>query len=207
MGRQRSGTTLWQCLVSDFSLRTTTAFGSIWEGKESGEWTQRESREKLQSKVGEKTRSRGEERYGHGSLVLSSSRKVHWNSCSDSCHVFSCTLVSRVHLSAFTACSIWQKGRGLIISPAARNRFLAKLHISKWDSQYQLWIFPRMEWFRFLTCRNRLMMDWRFGRKTLQSNYKQSGMKNCSFCLKTNGSKTIKGRVPQKLQQKCQSGK
>lgn len=41
MGKQRSGTALWQRLVSDFSLRTTTAFGSFWEARQPGEWIKR----------------------------------------------------------------------------------------------------------------------------------------------------------------------
>lgn len=146
MGKQRSGTTLWQRLVSDFSLRTTTAFGSFWEGRrEPGMWIKRKM------VCGSRKRSRGEEegereeRYGHGSPVLASSRKVHWNSCSDSCHLFSCSLVPGVHLSAFTVCSTWQKGRRLIKSPAARNRFLSQVTYFKRNSQYQLWISPSMD--------------------------------------------------------------
>lgn len=114
MGKQRSGTTLWQRLVSDFSLRTTTAFGCFWRGEREMNKKKNRAGERSYSR-GEKKEGRGEggeERYSHGSPALSSSRKVHWNSCSDSCHLFSCSLVPRVHPSAFTVCSTWQKGQG-----------------------------------------------------------------------------------------------
>lgn len=50
------------------------------------------------------------ERWGHGSAPLSCSKKVYWNSCSDPCHLFSCSLVPGANLSASTVCSTWQKG-------------------------------------------------------------------------------------------------
>lgn len=53
MGKQRSGTTLWQRLVSDFSLRTTTAFSWFWEGGELRKWIKR----KIASEGGVRKRS------------------------------------------------------------------------------------------------------------------------------------------------------
>lgn len=148
MGKQRSGTALWQRLVSDFSLRTTTAFGSFWEARQPGEWIKRNIVWRVleggwvggwrggggwgvivEERIEEEKR-RGKRDAAMDHRFSLSSGKVHWNSCSDSCHLFSCSLVPGVHLSAFTVCSTWQKGRGLIKSPAARNRFSANLHIS-----------------------------------------------------------------------------
>lgn len=83
------------------------------------------------------------ERWGHGSALLSSSRKVHWNSCSDPCHLFSCSLVPGAHPSASTVCSTWQKGsRPYQTSNSQERSSTANVHISHENSQHQFWVFP-----------------------------------------------------------------
>lgn len=58
MGKQRSGTTLWQHLVSDFSLTATTAFSWFWEGREPGKLIKR----KIAWGVGMRSNSWGKKR-------------------------------------------------------------------------------------------------------------------------------------------------
>lgn len=119
-------------LLGALALTTTAAL--VWfqerekisKEKDCNWWDENGKERTVKEKMEEEEEVEG---WGHGSALLSSSRKVHWNSCSDPCHLFSCSLVPGAHPSASTVCSTWQRAAGLIKPPTARSGALQPTYV------------------------------------------------------------------------------
>lgn len=144
MGKQRSGTTVWQRLVSDFSLRTTTAFGSFWEGRELGKWIKR----KIARGSGERSYSRGGEKEERDMAMDHRSFLVQGKFIGTLAQIHVICLAvhwSLGYISLPLQSVQLDKGQEAYQISSSQERVLSQVTYFKWNSQYQLWISPSMD--------------------------------------------------------------